>query len=891
LNYQALISFIVLLTFNCGQIWAENAQSVRIIGQVTDDFVDTSANFLPDTSAVDSLIGDSTVANTRNIWYNISPDSLDAIINYRAVDSIIYDIDSGKTYIYLSGEVEYTSFFLQADYMEFDWDEKTLIARQVVDSSGVAGAPAFFKEGDDAFSAESMRYNFETRKGKIQHLKRQEGEGYISVDQGKTNANNEYYGEHAVYTTCELDHPHFYIAAKKAKIVPKKIAVTGPANLVVADVPTPLFLPFGIFPISQGRTSGILLPQYGYSFSQGYFLRNGGYYFALSDHFDLSTTADIFSNGSWRTQVSSGYAMRYRYRGSLSLEYSRNNYGLKFEPDFATNTGFFVRWNHSQDPKARPGSSFSANASFGTSDYLSNNSFNESFLNNSYNSSISYNKSFSGTPFSVSAALRHNQNTSTGLIDLTLPDVSLNMSRIYPLKKLLNNSRNQLNQFGINYSMDFKNFLSVQDTTLFDPGTLSKMENGFSHSFSASAPFKVLKYFTFTPSFNYNENWYFETIRKNYEPDTIYTEVFDPISGELITDTTIVYFQTDTIPGFSTARWYNASTALTTKLYGVAQFKRGKIKAIRHVATPSISFSYRPDYSEPDYGYYGTYYPAPGADAISYSTFEGSLFGGPPSGKSGSIGLNLANNFEMKVRDDRDTINQERKIKLIDNLILNGSYNLAADSLNWSYLNTSAYTTLFDKLRVNVSGSFDPYILDSTGRRVNQFEWDVHDRIARFNSGSVALSTSLRSKRRENEAMTTQAGTEAERNMVWSDPSMYVDYALPWQFSLNYNLRIQNIPQLDGTDSLSTTQTLNLAGDISLTPNWKVQLTTGYDFELQEFTYTSFDIYRNLHCWEMSFHCIPFGGRRSYIFNINVKSSVLQDLKLTRKRDWNEYAF
>lgn len=892
------VSLLIFLLCTCisGHILAENAIFVPFIEHQQVVSVDTSKSFEADTSALDTLSSDSLVMDsifmdTIVTWYDISPDSLDAIINYKSVDSIVYDIDSGKTYIYLSGEVTYTSFFLKADYIEFDWETKTLTAKQLVDSAGVPGEAAYFQDGDDTFTAEGMHYNFATRNGKIYNLKRQEGEGYVYVDQGKKNAENEYYGLHTVYTTCDLDHPHFYIAANKAKIVPKKIAVTGPANLVVADVPTPLFLPFGIFPINQGRTSGILIPQYGYSFTQGYFLRNGGYYFAINDNFDLSLTGDIYSNASYRLQTSSGYAKRYKYRGNLSLEYSKNNYGLDFDPNFSSNRGFFVRWNHSQDPKARPGSSFAANASFGTSDFLANNSFTESYLNNSYNSSISYNKSFTGSPFTMSAALRHSQNTSTGLVDLTLPDVSLNMSRIYPLKKVLNDPRNQLNQFGISYSMNFRNFLSVPDSTLFTPESLAKMENGFSHNFSASSPFKLLRYFTLTPSFTYNENWYFETVRKNYEPDTIVTEVFDPVSGELTYDTAIVYFQTDTISGFDAARWFNASASLTTKLYGIMQFKRGKVKAIRHVVTPSVSFSYRPDFSDPEYGYYGSYYPSPGAEAVTYSIFEGALLGGPPNGKSGSIGINLANNFEMKVRDETDTLKGERKVKLIDNLILNTAYNLAADSLNWSFINGSAYTTLFNKLRVNVSGSFDPYVLDSTGRRINQFEWDVNDRLARFSTGNVALSTSLRSKRRENENLETTAGTEAERDMVWSNPSAYIDYELPWQMTLNYNLRIQNIQLTDGTDSIATTQTFNLSGDVSLTPNWKVQVSTGYDLQLKDFTYTAIDIYRNLHCWEMSFHWVPFGARQSYLFNINVKASVLQDLKLTRKRDWNEYSF
>ncbi len=891
MNQQLRFLLLTALALFSTNIRAENANVVSFIEQSTVFAVDTSKSLLPDSLATDTLITEADSTNAPTLWYAITPDSLDSRIDYGAVDSIIYDLDSGKTYIYISGEVLYGDFQLKADYIEFDWTSKIMKAHQTVDSTGKKGPPAYFEDGEESFAAESMLYNFETKNGKINNFKRQEGEGYIIVEQGKKNADNAYFGAGAHYTTCDLDHPHFYINANKAKIVPQKIAVTGPANLVVADVPTPLFLPFGIFPINRGRSSGLLIPQYGYSFTQGFFLRNGGYYFAISDHIDLSATGTIFSNGSWGLNTTAGYAGRYRYKGNLSMQYSRNKYGLSFQPDFREDRGFYVRWTHNQDPKARPGSSFSANASFGTSDFLTNNAFNETYLNNSYNSSISYNKTFTGTPFTMSAALRHNQNTSSGLVDLTLPDVAVNMSRIYPLKKVLNDPRNQLNQFGINYRMDFRNFLSVPDSTLFTPATLDQMQNGFSHSLSASSPFKVLKYFTLTPSFNYNENWYFETVRRNYNPDSTFTEVTDPITGEIITDTIINYFAVDTVPGFTAARWYNLSTSLTTKLYGVMSFRKGKVKAIRHVITPTFSFSYRPDYASPDFGYYGTYYNAPGSDPLTYSIFEGSLFGGPPSGQSGSIGINLANNLEMKVRDSKDTITGERKVKLIDNFIINSSYNIAADSLNWSLINASAYTTLFDKVRVNVSGSLDPYIRNEQGIRLNQYEWNVNNRLGRFNSSNIALSTSLRSQRKNNETLSTDAGTFEERQMVWDNPSFYIDYELPWQFTVNYNLRIQNQLNAEGTDTITTTQTFNMSGDVSLTPNWKIQMSTCYDFQLKEFTFTSVDIYRNLHCWEMSFRWIPFGARRSYIFNVNVKASVLQDLKLSRKRDWNEYQF
>lgn len=868
----------------------DNVLFVHFIEQDTFVSVDTSAISEADSITSDSLQTDTLASGKDSLWYILAPAALDAPIYSKALDSIVYDLDSGKTYLYSKGEITYTSFYLRSEFVEFDWDAKTLFAMQVIDSSGKVSEPAYFKDGDDEFTAQRMSYNFDSKKGKIYNFKRTEGEGFVVVSEGKKNEDNAYFGDRAYYTTCDLEHPHFYIVAKKAKIVPQKVAVTGPANLVIADVPTPLYLPFGLFPIQSGQTSGIIIPTYGYSFTQGYFLRDGGYYFAINDYVDLTLTGDIYSDGSWRLDAGSSYAKRYKFRGNMNVEYARNKYGLDFAPDYSENTGFFIRWNHSQDQKANPYGVFGANVSFGSTNYLQNNAFNETYLNNSYNSSVSYTRTFSGSPFSLNAALRHSQNTATGIMDLTLPEVAVNMNRIYPLKNLVKNPKSALNQFGIAYSMNAKNFVSVQDSLLLDPSTPGKFENGFSHQFNTSAPFKLLKYFTLTPAFNYTDNMYFQTIRKYYDPDTVITETTDPVTGEVFSDTLVNYVRTDTIRGFQNAGYFNLSASLSTKLYGFLYFKKGKLKGIRHMLTPFLSYNYKPDYSSPNFGYYGTVQTTPGGEYQTYSIFEGGIYSGPSPGESSTLSLNLANNIEMKVFSKEDTISNEKRVKLIESFSVSSGYNFAADSLNLQLIGLSGYTTLFKKFKVNVSAGYDPYIIDSTGRRRNTFEWDVNNRIGRFTGGNFSVGTSFRSARKENANLETESGTEAERQMVWDNPQYYIDFEIPWQFNVNYNLRVTNVPN-NGRDSLITTQTLNMSGDINFTPNWKIGATTGYDFELLQFTYTSIDIYRNLHCWEMSFRWIPFGARRSYFFNINVKASVLQDLKLIRKRDWNEYNF
>ncbi len=843
----------------------------------------------PDSLVIaDSTEADSTALNADTLWYKLSNDALDDVIKYSGVDSIVYDIDSGRTFIYASGVITYKTFYLKADFIQFDWESKTICAKQLTDSTGKKKEPVFFKDGEEAFTAEDMCYNFGTKKGKIFYFRAEEGGGFISVEAAKKQEDDSYFGEGLHYTTCDLDHPHFYIGARRAKVIPQKIAVTGPANLVIADVPTPLFLPFGIFPIKRGQTSGLLIPQYGNHSTQGYFFRNGGYYFALSDYYDLSLTGDIYSRGSWGLHAASRYNLRYKFNGSFAADYTKNKYGFDFAPDYREDKGFFIRWTHNQDPKARPNSKFGANVNLGSTDFLQNNSYTSSYLTNQLNSSVSYWHQFAGTPFSFTAALRHSQSTDNDIINATLPEFALTMNRIYPLKKLTDNKNSFLYQLGVSYSMNGQNTITTPDSLFFSPETLDKLRNGIQHRASASAPVKFLKYFTFSPSINYYENWYLETIRKTYAPDTT-TDTIQTPTGEDSLVYSINYVHTDTVNGFRAARYFNMGAGFNTKIYSTAQFN-GKIKAIRHVMTPSVGFNYTPDFGASKYGYYGDYYASPDATApTTYSIFDGSVYGGPGHGTIGSISLNVGNTLEMKVFSKKDSVNHEKKIKLLESFSFGSSYNLAADSLNLSDLGFNGYTTLFKNVRLNFSGSFDPYILDTLGRNIDQFEWDVNHRIGRFNGGSVSVATEFQSSRKENPEMHTNAGTPEEREMVWSNPSDYIDFEVPWSINVSYNLRVNNTPTFEGVDSLSTTQSVNIGGDINLTPNWKIQATTGYDFQLKDFTYTSINIYREIHCWEMGFRWVPFGLRQSYIFNINVKASVLQDLKLTRKKDWTEF--
>ncbi|MEZ5014684.1 MAG: putative LPS assembly protein LptD [Chitinophagales bacterium] len=709
----------------------------------------------PDTVVVNSapdsntVVIDSGFIQNDTIWYAISPDALDTIIQYSGADSVVYDIDAQKTYIYTNGEITYKTFYLRADYIVFDWQSKTIHCYQVSDSLGNKQQQTYFKDGTEDFYAEEMSYNFGTQKGKIYSFRRQEGEGYIGVQEAKKLEDDSYYGKRLTYTTCDLEHPHFYIEAQRAKVIPQKIAVTGPANLVVADVPTPLFLPFGIFPIKRGQTSGIIIPQYGNHFSQGFFLREGGYYFALGDHYDLSLTGDIYSRGSYGFHGQSKYNYRYKFNGSLGLDYSVNKYGLSFDPAYSENKGIYFAWTHHQDAKARPNGSFSANVRIGSNDFLSNNSYNASYLTNQLNSSISYQVAFPNSPFALTTSLRHSQNLSDNIVSLTLPEAALTMNRLYPFKSLPSNRNSFLYQLGVSYSANLQNSVSAPDSVIFQPGGLDNFDNGMQHRINASAPVKILKYFTLSPTVNYTENWYLETIRRHYAPDTI-VDTLTSVTGEDSLVTHIDYVREDTVNGFRAARYYSVGASMNTKVYSLIQFN-GKLKAIRHVMTPTVSFNYTPDFSESKYGYYGSYYAAPdAAQPTEYSIFQNGVYGGPPSGRVGSIGFNVGNTLEAKVYSKKDTVKHEKKIRILENLSFGTAYNLAADSLNLSDIGFSGYTTLFKNLRFNFSGSFDPYILDSTGRNLDQFEWNINHRVGRFNGGFVSVSSDFRSKRSSN---------------------------------------------------------------------------------------------------------------------------------------------
>ena len=656
------------------------------------------------------------------------------------------------------------------------------------------------------------------------------------------------------YTTCNAEKPHFSIRANRIKVIPGKKIVSGPAYLRVFNIPTPLFLPFGFFPNTAEESSGILIPSYGESANLGFFLKDGGYYFTINKQMDLAIRGDIYTKGSWATRSLLRYKKRYKYNGNFNLSYGRMINSEIDMPDYSIKKDFFIRWNHKQDPKSNPSMLFSANVNAGSSTYHKNNSYNANdYLSNTFTSSISLNKKWDGTPFNLSTNLRHNQNTNSKKVNLTLPDISFNMNRIFPFKNLGKSPKKHwYDKIGISYAMNTKNEISVADSLLFDKSALSKFRNGMKHNIPISTSIKVLKHFTLSPRFNLSERWYLSQIEKNWN------------GSEVITDT---------LHKFTRAHDYSMSASLNTKLYGIAQFKKGKIAAFRHVLTPNVSFSFHPDFSKENLGYYKSVQSDSLGNIQTYSIMQNGIYGSPGASKSGNTNFSLGNLFDMKVRTKKDTTETLKKVTLLQSMGISSSYNIFADSLNFSNISLNARTKLFNTLDVSLSSSYDPYIYKG-GKRINQFEIE-NGRLARFTNANAALGFNISDN-------TFSKTKEKEDDAKENNEDDF--YKIPWNLNMNYtiNYNKNNLP----SSEVEPTQSLNFSGNIKVTKGWKIGFRSGYDFKEKELTYSSVDVYRDLHCWEMLFHWIPIGFHKSYTLTIRVKASVLKDLKLEKKKDW-----
>ena len=831
----------------------------------------------------------------------IQKSEIETTINYSAKDSIFYDLKSQKIKLYGNSKIDYGEINLEAYEILVDWNDKTLDANYLTDSTGKKIGKPIFSEGNQSYETDKITYNFDSRKAKIKGIVTQLDDAYMQGEDVKKNEEDELFISHAMYTTCNLEEPHFHISSGKIKVIPGKKVVSGPFHLKFGDVPTPLGFIFGMFPQPKKKVSGLIMPNYGEEKRRGFYLRDGGYYFAVNDHIDLRLTGDVYSKGSYGMTLGSSYKKRYSYSGNLRFNYNKSKLGDFENP--STSNDFSFSWSHTPDAKGKS-SRFSSSVNFQTNSYNQNKNlvysdFNES-INAQFNSNISYTKTFKGSPFNLSANLRHSQNVQTKKVNLTLPDVSYNMSRIYPFKNLGKLGKTALGKISISHRFNGKieltngsvgNSLSglniLNSSNNFSEQIDFNMDNlnsiidrskiGGKHTIPISTSFNLLKYFTVSPSVNYNEIWYFKKLSYNYN------ELEDGI-------------EIDTTNSFQRAWSYSSAFALSTRIYGTVFFKKGKIKAIRHVISPEISMSFSPDFTKPKFGYYENVQINSEGDTKLLSKYENFLFGSPRIGSSASMNFYIGNNLEMKVVDKNDTISGTRKIKIFDNLSFSSSYNFLADSFRLAPVRFSTRTSFFKRLiNLSVSGNIDPYTfkLDSISenssgiknvyqRRVDELAYKNNQGIGSLAYINMSLGFRFSAKdfrSEDEEEKDSSFGTREELDYINSNIAEYIDFNVPWSINASYNLNRRKLGFRDPT----ITQTLTFSGDVSISEKTKISFRSGYDFKFKMLTQTSINATRDLHCWRINFSWVPFGRFQSYNLSINAVSALLQDLKLEKR--------
>lgn len=837
---------------------------------------------------------------------------LDAEVQYKAKDSLAFDFETKKMYLFGDAEVTYGDIHLTAYAIELDMDSTLAYAYGKKDSLGVESGLPVFSDKSGEYEMRELRYNFETKKAIITHLVTEQGEGYVIGHRAKRVDEKTYFMKNAQYTTCSNhDHPHFYLNLTKAKVIPGKKTITGPAYLVIEDVPLPLAIPFAIIPNTKHYSSGIIMPTYGDESTRGFYLRNGGYYMAVNDYFDVKLLADIYTKGSWGTHITTTYKKKYKFSGSFAADYIVNKTSEEDLPDYSETKDFSVKWNHSQDTKANPDITFSASVNFSTSSYNKNsitNVVNPAVLaTNQKSSSISYSRKWPWNPFRLTASLLHSQNSRDTSISLTLPDVSVTTSkRFYPFKPAkMVGAGNPITNLNISYSMSMKNSISCKekDLTFAPEDFATAWKNGMKHTIPITTTIKLFKYFTFTPTASYTERWYLNKTRQYWDEENQKIVKCEPERG------------------FNRAYDYNFSVGTSTKVYVFykpIRFLFGdKINAIRHLITPSVSYTYTPDFSQRKYGFYDSFeYYKKSTDEIvnyKYSYYNGYLYGTPGSARSGRLSLSMSNTIEMKVKSDQDSTGF-KKISLIEGLSLSSGYDFMKDSLRWDNISMSGRTKVFGT-NVSYNATFDQYgyVASKTGSaiRIDRSALRQNHRLAHLKSAGISFGfqlspevlkklargeTKIEDEKGEGEdddwALNAgddgiEEGAQMPHNDQTQDTRLdkgdsgYAEFSMPWSLSFNYSLRVSQNKFNPKTCLYShkVTQSLNVSGNISPTPKWKFSITTGYSFDEHKLSQTSIGITRDLHCWNMNFNMVPVGAYKSYSFSIAISSSLLQDLK------------
>mgnify|MGYP000475525747 FL=1 len=860
---------------------------------------------------VDSVRTEHAVSDTLMVDTVAKPkkEALDAPVIYESSDSTIF---SGRNAIlYGSGKVNYQKIELTADVISMNLDSSTVHANGIKDSLGVIKGKPIFKDGETPYESETMSYNFKTKKGFINNITTEQGEGYITSQNAKKGANDEYFMEHGRYTTCDNhEHPHFYLALSRAKVRPKKNVVFGPAWLVVADVPLPLAIPFGFFPFSSKYSSGFIMPSYGDETSRGFYLRDGGYYFAISDQMDLKLTGEIFTKGSWGLGAASNYNKRYKFSGSFNLSYLDTKTGDKNMPDYSETTSFKIMWTHRQDPKASPNTNFSASVNYASTSYEKSNLSSwydpQLYSQSTRTSSVSYSRTFPNQNLTISSTFNVSQNTRDSIISLTMPDLNISLGRIYPFKrKKVVGKERWYEKISFQYTGQLSNSITTKEDMIMKSDLIKDWRNGMRHNIPVSATFTLFKYINVVPSFNYTERWYTHKINRSWD---------EAKQAE----------KQDTIYGFNRVYNYSLSLAANTTLYGFYKPSKkifgDKVEMIRHVFKPSISYSMTPDFGARKYGFWDSYvYTDEDGEVrtVEYTPYADGLFGYPGRGKSGSISFDISNNLEMKVKSDKDSTGV-KKISLIDELYAGISYNTAAKVQPWSDLNMRLRLKLTKSYTFNMSARFATYAytFNENGQVVegNRTEWS-YGRFGRFQGMSQNFSYTFNNdtwkkwfgKDKDKDSKETSSNDSADDtqydefgNPIEEEPKKktevkadidddgYLRFKMPWSFTVSYGITMSE----DRTAKINIktmrypykfTQNMNFSGNLKLTDKWNISFSSGYDFEAKKISMSTVNISRDLHCFQMTAGMV-FGPFTSYNFTISANASMLKDALKYDKR-------
>lgn len=872
-----------------------------------DSIPQRAYTILPDTSLRDSLYKD-TVRKSKS--------ALEEPVSYSAKDSITFDYTNSRAHLFGGSQVNYQNLQLTADDISLSLDSSLVHASGRPDSTGAIQGKPLFKQGEDEYEPDRISYNFKTRKAFISNVYTQEGEGFMQSREGKRDSSGVMYVQNGKYTTCDAEHPHFYVSLTRAKMHPGKNVIFGPAYLVVEDVPLPLAIPYGFFPFSSSYKSGFIMPTYGDETTRGFYLRDGGYYFAINDKVDLKVLGEFYTKGSWGLSAQTNYKKRYRFGGNFYFSYQNTKEGEKNMPDYSVSKSFKLTWSHRQDAKANPTQSFSASVNFATSSYERNNltsMYNpESYTQSTRTSSVSYSKTFSKVGLTLSGTFNLSQNMRNSSISVTLPTLSISQSRFNPFKrKKAAGKERWYEKIAMSYTGTLANSINTKEDKLFHSSLVKDWRNGMRHQVPISASFSVLNYINVTPSFTFTDRMYTHKVMQGWD-----TERQD--------------VQRDTVYGFYNVYNYNMSISANTKLYGMYRpmpwFGGKKIAAIRHVFTPTVSFSYAPDFSQSRFGFYDSYVKTDAngnVSTVSYSPFSGMMYGTVGQGMTGSVTMDVANNIEMKIRTDKDSTGY-RKISLIDELGGSLSYNMAAKRRPWSNLNLRARIKLTKKYTYSMNAVFATYAYekDENGRVYvgDHTEWS-RGRFGRFQGTAQNISYSISNetfrKLFGKKHRTTTSDDELDEELdeeEETDPTMqnvdpdrkkgktganqesngdvdedgYLKFSLPWSINIGYGVTIRENTQGRFNDKrmrypYKLSHTLNFSGNIRISEGWNINFSSGYDFNMHKLSMTTASLSRDLHCFQMSCSMV-ISPYTSYNFTFACKAGTLADALKWKKQ-------